>query len=174
MLPPNSQVVRSLSEVFGSICATTCQVRMRASAPVQAMGLSGDAAHDLATPILPFAVVAAQFTTAVDAPSVAAGEMLALTASFTPGVLPVLADAYIVLRTPDGAMLSLTLSGFVPGLVPFARNAPLSTALSLEVLRTVVPAGTPPGTYAWLSALTEPGTLNPLTAMTTTPFAVTP
>jgi hypothetical protein len=102
------------------------------------------------------------------------GDTLALTASFSPGSTPVLGDAYIALRVPGGAKMSLTPTGLVPGLVPFARTVALSAALTQPIATLMVPAGAPPGTYQWLSAITEPGTLNLLTAIDSTVFTVMP
>jgi len=87
------------------------------------------------------------------------GETLRLTATLTPAGLPTLVDAYVLARLPDGSFFSLLQGGaLVPGIVlimtrfePFAFNG--------EILRIVVTGGDPIGDYAWLAALTYPGTL---------------
>lgn len=173
-LPADTRLVRSVAEIFGVNCAAACAVRLHAAAPVQVMGLSGDIARGLAVPILPIVEAQPQLRTTVNAPSVAAGDTLVVAGAFTPGSTPVIADAYVVLRTPSGLMLSLTPSGLVPSLVPFVRGAAWSGTLTHELLRTVVPGGTPAGTYEWLSALAEPGTLNLLSGIATTAFSVVP
>lgn len=169
-----TRVVRGLDEVFGVPCRGACAVRVSASSPVQVLGLAGDASRDLVTPVLPVLDVAPQLTTTVNAPTRSPGQTLAVNVSFTPGARPVSGDAYVVLQLPSGGVLSLTSAGLVPGLVAFVRNVSPGSAIALEVLRLVLPAGTPPGRYTWLSALTEAGTLTPLTPIGSTVFTVTP
>lgn len=169
-----SRVVRGLDEVFGVACRSACVVRLAATGPLQIMGLAGDVSADLVTPVLPAADTPAQLTTAVNAPTLSPGQTLALSVSFTPGGLPVTADAYLVLQLPSGALLSLTQGGLVPGVVPYVRAVTPAAALTQEVLRIVLPGGTPPGVYTWLSALTAPGTLNLLTPLASTAFTIAP
>ena len=85
----------------------------------------------------------------------------------------VAADAYVVLRLPNGQLLSWTGAGLVPGIVPLARNF-VPVNLDVEILALQVPAGTPPGVYTWLSALTEAGTMNLLTGIAEQPFTIAP
>lgn len=173
-LGSNTLAVRSLTEIFGATCPPGCAVRVSASVPIQVMGLAGDRARDIAVPILPGADVPAQLTTTLNVSTYRPGDLLVLTASLDPGTLPAVADIYVVLEMPGGDRRSLTPGGLVSGLVPYARDVASSTAVSREILRTLVPPGTPPGTYAWLSGMTVPGTLNLLASPAATPFVVTP
>ncbi|MDH4063964.1 MAG: hypothetical protein OEW19_06160 [Acidobacteriota bacterium] len=173
-LGANTRAVRSLAEIFGTTCASGCAVRVTASAPLQLMGLQGDLARDLAVPIPPMLDVSMQLTTALDAVSYRAGDPLTLSASFTPGLLPQAADVYVVLQAPVGQIQSLTPLGLVPGLAPLMRHVAPADPVTQELLRTVIPAGTAPGSYQWLSAMTSPGTLNLLTSIATTSFTITP
>lgn len=110
-------------------------------------------------------------TTALPTSSFDAGDVLQLSASLTPGTAPTPVDAYLVLRLPNGQFLSWTGNGFAPGLVPMRRNL-MPVRYSGVVLQTLIPPGTPAGTYAWLSALASPGTLNLLTPITETTFTI--
>jgi hypothetical protein len=100
-----------------------------------------------------------------------AGDPMIVDAIFAAGSPPAIVDAYIVVRLPDGSFLSLLPGGQVsPGLVPFMRNF-TSFDKTPEVFRYTLNGSEPPGTYAWLSALVTPGTLNivgPLTQVTFT------
>jgi hypothetical protein len=90
-----------------------------------------------------------------------AGQALRLTATVTPGTdPPAPVDAYIVTQLPSGEFLSLRLDGsVVPGVAQIAQSfAPF--AFSGEVFQFPLTGLEPPGTYQWLAALTEPGTLN--------------
>ena len=101
------------------------------------------------------------------------GQLLKLNASMLPGTSASRADAYVVLQLPDGQILSWTGAALVPGLVPIARNiAPGRFAGT--ILQTVIPPGTTPGTYKWLSGLTAPGTLNLVSAISVTSFTIRP
>jgi hypothetical protein len=83
------------------------------------------------------------------------------------------ADAYVVLRTPDGQLLSWTGSALVPGLVPIARNF---TPIDFDgvLLQIQVPLGTPAGRYTWMSALTEAGTMTLRSGVVERSFTVAP
>lgn len=112
-------------------------------------------------------------TTSLNDPVLSPGETLSLSASLIPGVSLAPVDAYVVVQLPDGQFLSWTGTALVPGLVPIVRDfTPIR--FSGEIGRLVIPAGTPPGTYRWLSALAQPGTLNLLTPIAETTFTITP
>ena len=70
-------------------------------------------------------------------------------------------------------MMSWNGAGLVPGLVPVARGFMPFNYQGI-VTQLTVPAGTPPGSYAWLSAVTAAGTLNLLSAVAETPFSIVP
>ncbi len=99
-------------------------------------------------------------------------EALVVTAHATAGVIQGAVDAYIVVQLTNGSFLSLQQSGqLVPGLVPIARAVVLPT---LSVPFTFPLAMAPPGSYAWLAAVTSPGTLNLLSAIERVPFTIAP
>jgi hypothetical protein len=112
-------------------------------------------------------------TTALNAHSFRAGDRMVVTATLTPGSAPPPVDAYIVVRLPDGRYLSWTGAGLVPGLVPIVRNF-TPVAYQGDIVQVTVPPGTPPGSYAWLSAVTSPGTLTLLSPIAESPFTIVP
>lgn len=87
-----------------------------------------------------------------------AGDVMAVRVSMTPGA-PQPVDAYLVLRLPDGQLVSWTMNGLVPGVVPVARHV-MPVSFSGVVANITIPRGAQRGTYTWLSALTMAGTLN--------------
>jgi hypothetical protein len=91
-----------------------------------------------------------------------------------PGPTPVVVDAYVVVRLPDGSFLSLRLGGgVVAGVVPIGRGlAPF--AFTEELLRYTFRGDEPPGQYTWFGALTEPGTLNVVSPLDQVPFTFSP
>lgn len=115
----------------------------------------------------------ASLTTTVNSPTLRPGQTLRLSARLQRrhGTTP--ADAYVVLRMPDGQMMSWTGSALVPGLVPLVRNF-VPVDFVGEILQLRIPGGVPPGYYVWLSALTEPGTLNLLSGVSQQAFTITP
>jgi hypothetical protein len=113
-------------------------------------------------------------TLQINAPSFGAGQALTLTATLSPGPTPVLVDAYVVIRLPDGSFLSLLLDGgIVPGIVPIATGfAPIP--LTRRLLSYTFNGGEPAGTYTWMSALTQAGTGNIIGSIQQVPFAFSP
>lgn len=77
----------------------------------------------------------------------------------------VTADVYLVLGTPSGQVFSLTDGGaFVPGVFPLARNVSFASGFQFPA-RAIVVRQLPEisqGPYAWVAALTAPGTLQPI------------
>ncbi|MGH7264859.1 MAG: TolB family protein [Candidatus Rokuibacteriota bacterium] len=109
------------------------------------------------------------------------GDTLVVTVTLTPGPAPtgpastpMLVDAYILIRLPDGGFVSLSPDGrAVPGIVPIARQlAPVP--VSGELLRVTLRGDEPAGTYAWIAALTETGTTNVIGQISEQAFTVTP
>ena len=87
------------------------------------------------------------------------GDTMQLNATLSPLASPTQADAYVVVRLPDGTYLSLQLDGPLPVLVPIARNfVPFTYAA--QVARSTFAGVEPGGVYTWFGALTQPGTLN--------------
>jgi hypothetical protein len=101
------------------------------------------------------------------------GNVMEVTATLDPGPATGLADAYVVVELPNGQLMSWTGSALVPGLVPIARGF-VPGPFQGVVAQVVIPRGTPPGRYTWLSALTASGTLNLLTPISETVFTVSP
>jgi len=111
--------------------------------------------------------------TEVDDSTLSPGQTMRLTARLRRNRGAAAADAYVVLRMPNGQMLSWTGSNLVPGLVPIARNF-VPTDFVGEILNLRVPGGTPPGYYTWMSALTEAGTMQLISGISERSFTVTP
>lgn len=114
------------------------------------------------------------FCASVSTSTVASGGTTTLNITMHPGSLIGAVDAYVVLQSPAGQYYSLQLNGtFVPGVVPVARGFgafPYDGAVML----VSVPAGSPAGTYQLLSALTQAGTVNLVTAISSTTVTVAP
>ena len=104
-------------------------------------------------------------------PSYTRAETLVVTVQATAGLVTTPVDAYVVVQA-GGVYLSLQLDGrLVPGLVPLARGVVVPT---IAVPFAFPLAGVPPGSYAWLAAVTAPGTLSLASPIVTTPFTVVP
>jgi hypothetical protein len=110
---------------------------------------------------------------ALNATAFGPGETMVLTAELIPGLVPVLADAYIVIRLPDGTLLSLVPAGAVPGVTPIATGfvPPLFRG---EVVRYTFLGHEPAGTFDWFAALVRSGTLAILGAVAQAPFTFSP
>lgn len=175
-MPANARAARSLAEVFGTTCAAGCALRMTSSQPLHLFGLAGDRAADAVLPVLPSADVATvlDFATATNASTFRTGELFHVTGAFTPGIVPVTADGYVVLVTPAGEYWSLTPQGLQPGIRPLFRPTTVSAATTVDLLRLPLPPGAAVGRYQWLSALAAPGTLNLLTPIRVSTFDVVP
>ena len=86
-----------------------------------------------------------------------AGDTMILTLTLTPGVVPRLVDAYVVIRVPDGHLFSILLSGAVPGIAPIATGfTPI--AIEGELFRYTFTGSEPPGPYSWFTALVATAT----------------
>lgn len=92
--------------------------------------------------------------------SVPPGREMILTATVTPGALPIVVDGYIVVALPDGTFVSVGEDGAaVRGLGPMVSGV-LSTPRTVEILRYTFGGGEPTGSYTWYGAVTEAGTFN--------------
>lgn len=90
--------------------------------------------------------------------SVPPGRGMIVTATLTPGALPIAVDAYIVVVLPDGAVISIGEdSGASLDLRPMMSGV-LSTPSTAEILRYTFMGGEPTGSYRWYGAVTEAGT----------------
>ncbi|MEP7116643.1 MAG: fibronectin type III domain-containing protein [Acidobacteriota bacterium] len=80
-------------------------------------------------------------------------------------------DVYVVVQGQN-VLLSLQLDGrLVAGVVPIARNIVLP---SIDAPFSFPLAGAPPGAYAWVAAVTAPGTMALLAPLESRPFTITP
>lgn len=112
-------------------------------------------------------------TTALNAESFREGDVMAVSVSMTRGPAVANVDAYLVLRLPNGQLLSWTPHGLVAGLRPLAQNfRPVN--FRGTAARLAIPSGTPPGSYAWLSAHTAAGTMNLVTEISERHFTIRP
>jgi uncharacterized repeat protein (TIGR01451 family) len=104
------------------------------------------------------------------------GTLMTLDAVLVPGMepAPTLVDAYVVVRLPNGSLLSLLLDGrLVPGIVPIAtRLTPVP--FSGQLISYTFTGSEPIGAYAWMAALTQAGTLNVLGSIQEVPFTFSP
>jgi hypothetical protein len=110
-------------------------------------------------------------TVSLNARNFGAGDTMTVSASLSPGGLHQLVDAYLVLMTPDGQLLSWTANGPVHGIVPIARNI-RPVGYRGVVASFTIPRGAPRGTYVWLSVLTVAGTMEPVSEIAQQRFAV--
>jgi hypothetical protein len=113
-------------------------------------------------------------TTDVSSATLRAGQTLRLSARLRrdrTAATP--ADAYVVLRMPNGQMMSWTGSALIPGLAPLVRNF-IPVDFDGALLQLQIPAGTPAGTYTWMSALTDAGTMNLRSGVSERSFTVQP
>ena len=110
-------------------------------------------------------------TVSLNARNFSAGDNMTVSASLSPGGLHQLVDAYLVLMTPDGQLLSWTSNGPVHGIVPIARNI-RPVGYRGVVASFTIPRGAPRGTYVWLSVLTAAGTMEPVSEISQQRFAV--
>jgi hypothetical protein len=112
-------------------------------------------------------------TTTVNGSSFRVGDVMNLAASLVPDPARTAVDAYLVVRLPNGHLMSWTGSGLVNGLAPIRRNlVPVSFNGVVAQLR--IPPGAPAGVYSWLSALTLPGTLTLVSEIAETRFTIVP
>lgn len=115
----------------------------------------------------------ATLTTTLNAPTLRTGDTMRLRARLRKDRAATASDAYLVLQLPNGQFLSWTTAGLVPGLVPLVRNfVPID--FDGDVLALPIPAGAPPGTYVWLSALARTGTLELLSGIAQRSFTIAP
>ncbi len=107
-------------------------------------------------------------------PTFQAGQALNLSATVTPGPTPPNVDVYVALQLPTGTLLFLQGNGaFTTNLTPLVSNwSP--TAYAGQVFGYTFGGGEPAGTYHWLAAFTQPGTLNFLGGIADAPFQFTP
>lgn len=110
----------------------------------------------------------------VSAPTVAGSGAVTVSAVMNPGGLTSPVDAYVVVGTATGQLLSLQLNGsLVPGLVPIGRGF-VPFTYNGPIFSLQFPPGSAPGPYVVYAALASPGTLNLLTPIATAVVTVTP
>ncbi len=103
-----------------------------------------------------------------------AGQQLVLKAAVTPGTTPVVADVYVALQLPDGSLLFLRGDGsFSTDLQPIVANW-LVGPYSGQIFTYTCTGWEPAGSYTWLAAFTQPGTLNFIGPIVSAPFSYSP
>jgi len=103
-----------------------------------------------------------------------AGQNLGLTAAVTPGATPPTVDVYVALQLPTGTLLFLQGNGsFTTNLTPLVSGWTPST-FSGQLFSYTFGGGEPGGTYHWLAAFAQHGTLNFLGGIADTPFQFSP
>lgn len=115
-----------------------------------------------------------QLTLSLNATAFRRGDTLSLTATVTPGMTPIIVDAYVAIQLPDRTLLFLQGGGsLTTNVLPIvARWSPISFAGQIFI--HTFSGGEPSGGYTWLAAFTEPGTLNFIGGIVEAPFAFTP
>lgn len=103
-----------------------------------------------------------------------AGQTLNLWATLAAGSAPVLIDAYVLVRLPNGSLFSVLLGGgLVSGMVPIATGFP-PFSFSSTLLSYTFNGTEPPGSYTFMGMLTQTGTLNVIGTVDQDPFTVGP
>ena len=88
------------------------------------------------------------------------GDPLTLTVTAYPGDRSRRVDAYVAVQLPDGTLLVLQVDGsFTREIRPIVSNWTVAP-FSGEIFRYTFGGDEPSGSYRWLAAFTEPGTLN--------------
>ena len=101
-------------------------------------------------------------------------EQLTLHAQVTPGPSTTLADVYVALSLPDGTLLFWLGDGnFTTAVQSLVRNFSISPFFG-QLFAFTFGGGEPVGTYTWMAAFTQPGTLNIIGAIAHAPFTFNP
>ncbi len=123
---------------------------------------------------VPIDTSAPSLTLSLNQSSFHAGQQLTLKATATPGTTPVLADVYIALQLPDGSLLFLRGDGsFSTDLQPIVAHW-LVGPYSGQIFSYTCTGWEPAGSYTWLAAFTQPGTLNFIGPIVSAPFRIDP
>jgi len=102
------------------------------------------------------------------------GDQLAVEATLTPGDTPVTADIYVAIQLPDKRIF------FMQGDGSFTAEArPIVSGVTVvpfkgEVFRYYFSGGEPAGSYTWLAALTEAGTVKIIGSIAQVTFTISP
>jgi hypothetical protein len=101
------------------------------------------------------------------------GDTMTLTATLAAGAVSDLVDAYVVVQLPTGQYFSLQLGGsLVPGIVPIAR-ALMPVAYQATLVQYTFSTVEPLGNYTWYAVLARPNTLEFVSTLQQTAFALT-
>ncbi len=115
--------------------------------------------------IQPFSPIQSSFHT---------GQQLALLATVAPGTAPATADAYVALQVPDGSLRFLQGGGsLTTAIQPFAPHWPVGP-FNGQIFSHTFEGWEPTGSYTWLAAFTQPGTLNLIGPIVSAPFSFSP
>jgi hypothetical protein len=101
-------------------------------------------------------------------------QQLTLGATVAPGATPVVADVYVALQLPDGSLLFLQGDGTLTwSLQPIVRSWTIAPFTG-QIFTYIFEGGEPLGSYTWLAAFTQPGTLNFIGPIVSAPFSFSP
>jgi len=101
-------------------------------------------------------------------------QQLTLGARVVPGATPVVADVYVAVQLPDGSLLFLQGNGtFTWDLQPIVRGWTIAPFAG-QIFTYIFEGGEPLGSYAWLAAFTQPGTLNFIGSIASVSFSFSP
>ncbi len=110
----------------------------------------------------------------VSQPAYHSGQQLTLNAIVSPGPASTRADVYIALQLLDGSLLFLQDGGgLTTSLQPFVANWPVGRFLG-QLFNYTFGGWEPAGSYTWLAAFTQPGTLNLIGPIVSVPFSFSP
>ena len=102
------------------------------------------------------------------------GDTLTVTATVYPGERSRLVDAYVAILLPDQRLFFMQGDGsFTREIRPVVSNWTVGP-ISGELFRYTFGGGEPSGTYRWLAAFTEPGTLNIIGLIAQAAFTFSP
>jgi photosystem II stability/assembly factor-like uncharacterized protein len=102
------------------------------------------------------------------------GETIRLSTAISPGIVSMAADLYLAVQLPDGSLLFLQDgAGATPTAAPFKTNWN-GEAFDREVFTYQFSGGEMAGTYRFLAAMMQPGTMNVLGEIVEAPFGFYP
>lgn len=129
------------------------------------LGNTQEPTDDAANPTVPLSLNQQSFRS---------GDILTLTVSIYPGASATSVDAYIALRLPNGSLLFLLLGANFTGSMNPIVSSFTPVSYNGTIFQHTFTGAEPSGTYTWLSAFTDPGTLNFIGNIEQTQFTFSP
>ena len=102
------------------------------------------------------------------------GDRHALMVGVSPGTNPMEADIYIALQLPDGSLRFLREDGSLGDIATPRAIGWSGESGSFQAFNHIFTGDEPAGTYKWLAAFAEPGTLNFVGPIVSAPFSFAP